>query len=508
MGRFTNAILALICLGIVCSVAPAQGRFETRQEAMKALTGGTAPIFSAGATAGGSNVLKFAQFGNGGDDPSLTSSIVLLNLATTGGPTSGSIHFFDLMGDPIDPAAVVGTIHGPGQINGMAVDFEMPELGDLTVTTTGQGELVQGSAEVTSDGQLAGVIRFQISNVGSAAVGPSDVCSEYLSPVRLQGGVNTGMALLNPGEEEIEVNLSLLENGVEVDNGNTTRMLGPGERIAEFIDDYFPMADTDGFVGNLLMTSENGVFSALALELDAPGGTFTSLPVGCLPHPEFLYTGDLGPGFWGQLSPDWEACETDTRQSPIDIVGAVLDNGLEDLDLALEDQPIRLINNGHTIEQEMEQGTLDFEGAQYNLLQFHFHTFSEHVLGGARSPMEMHAVFRQSDNGPIAVVGVLINIGAQSDFLSNFVEHLPERSGDHFESEEVFNLLDGLTDTSEYYAYPGSLTTPPCSPIVTWIVLRNPAEMSQEQFDAFRRIMGNNFRSLQLLNGRTIRMSP
>lgn len=515
MKRTTAGIVVALSLAILSlSASMAQTPSDARSEVLRILRvqGSTEPVYSSAVAEGGSGELLFAQFGNGGQNPSLISSIVLINLATTGGSATGSINFFDQDGQPIPAGSVIGSGTGSGEMtpNGMGVDFEIPELGDLTVTTNGQGDLVQGSARVTSDGDLAGVIRFSISDVGEAAVGPSALTSRAITPVRRQGGVNTGIAILNTGEEEIEIDLELLTNGTQTENGAASRMVGPGERIAEFIDGYFPQADTAGFVGSVQIGSDNGDFAALALELDSSAGSFASLPVSPLPMPEFLYTGDKGPGFWGELSPDWTACSTDTRQSPIDIVGAVTDNGLDPLDLELEPSPIRLINNGHTLEQEVEEesGTLHLDGADYALLQFHFHTFAEHTVDGARSAMELHAVFRQAGNGPIAVIGVLWNIGAASDFLAAFVDDLPEKTGEHFDSEETIDLADGLTDTSAYYTYEGSLTTPPCSPIATWIVLKDPAQMSQEQFESFRRIMGNNFRPLQMLTGRTIRQTP
>jgi carbonic anhydrase len=198
---------------------------------------------------------------------------------------------------------------------------------------------------------------------------------------------------------------------------------------------------------------------------------------------EFGYSGDIGPGFWGELDSSWIACSTDLRQTPIDISGAVLDNKLTPLDLVLQDTEIELINNGHTIEQEYEPGSsLRLNGVTYDLLQFHFHTFSEHTIRGVRYPMELHAVFRNSGTGNLAVLGTFFQIGGENQFLAEFDDHLPEKDGDHFSSEHHINLANGLTETSSYYTYAGSLTTPPCSPIVTWVLLKEPATISAEQF--------------------------
>jgi carbonic anhydrase len=98
-------------------------------------------------------------------------------------------------------------------------------------------------------------------------------------------------------------------------------------------------------------------------------------------------------------------------------------------------------------------------------------------------------------------------LGKPNEFLDTLISAgLPEKKDDSVESHVTINLTEGLVRTSNYYTYPGSLTTPPCSEIVTWIVLKKQATMSEEQFKAFNRIMGNNFRPLQDRNARTIRV--
>ncbi len=177
--------------------------------------------------------------------------------------------------------------------------------------------------------------------------------------------------------------------------------------------------------------------------------------------------------------------------------------------LDLHPTEIHVVNNGHTLALEYEPGsTIEFDGAVYDLLQFHFHTLSEHTVRGRRFPMEMHAVFGDDSTGNFLVVGQFFKIdddGEENSFLAEFDRHLPALSGGKFVSEESINLADGLVKAKKYLTYEGSLTTPPCSPIVTWIVLRKTASLSEAQFHAFRDIMGNNFRPLQDLNGRPIR---
>jgi carbonic anhydrase len=217
--------------------------------------------------------------------------------------------------------------------------------------------------------------------------------------------------------------------------------------------------------------------------------------------PHFEYSSDAGPAFWSGLSSDWRACSgIGGRQTPIDISPSQTLPTLPvltPLQLTLRPTEISLLNNGHTLELEAGAGdTLTFNGVVYDLLQVHFHTLSEHTVDGVRYPMEQHAVFKDARTGALAVIGMFYKIGASSAFLANFTE-LPEKTGQTFESRRTVNVRDSLTATDSYFAYSGSLTTPPCLEIVTWLLLKTPAEMSQEQFARFWRVMGNNFRPTQ-----------
>jgi len=225
---------------------------------------------------------------------------------------------------------------------------------------------------------------------------------------------------------------------------------------------------------------------------------------------EFSYNGDHGPGFWSE-TPGWEACgrstEPGARQTPIDIRDTVADPHLRRLDLHILETEIALTNNGHTIEQEYENGSeLVLNGAVYELQQFHFHALSEHAVHDHRGIMEQHTVFKNLKDGTMAVVGVIYELGPKSHFLDRLINAgLPQKSGDETHSGHSIDLADGLTDTAAYYTYAGSLTTPPCSETVTWFVLKHPATLSKAQFEAFNHILGNNFRPLQARNGRVVR---
>jgi len=226
---------------------------------------------------------------------------------------------------------------------------------------------------------------------------------------------------------------------------------------------------------------------------------------------DFAYSGDKGPGFWAELhgkdGKEFTACapSPSARQSPIDIDRVVEDPGLGPLKVEFVKAPFGMKNLGYTIQADPAFGsTLNVDGRSYSLLQFHFHTLSEHTVGGRHGVMEVHFVFKHSDTD-FAVIGVLYRVGRSNAFLKTLIDAgLPEKTTSPVVTVTP-NLEKALTDTSQYFTYPGSLTTPPCSPVVTWLVLKQWAELSPEQFEAFRRILGNDFRPLQDPNGRSIR---
>jgi len=233
--------------------------------------------------------------------------------------------------------------------------------------------------------------------------------------------------------------------------------------------------------------------------------------VSCIPltaQEEFTYNGDTGPGYWSDLESDFSACAASPsgHQSPIDIDAVIEDSRLDTLNLLLSEMPFTLINNGHTIMATPKfGGTLRLDGDTYTLAQFHFHTLSEHAVEGNRGAMELHAVFTDA-NGNNAVIGMLYKIGRPNLFVQQLIAAgLPKLTTSAPVTINRLGLGDAFTDTSRYYTYAGSLTTPPCSENVSWVVLKQWAELSPEQFEAFRTILGNDFRPLQKRNQRVVR---
>ncbi|CAM1343622.1 carbonic anhydrase [Tenacibaculum amylolyticum] len=198
-------------------------------------------------------------------------------------------------------------------------------------------------------------------------------------------------------------------------------------------------------------------------------------------------------------------CGSTVRQTPVDIVGTIDDPMLTDLNFNYEASTTDIINNGHTIQFNYNgSATLNLQGDAYNLLQFHFHTQSEHTVDSKQYPLEVHLV-HQNASKDLAVVGVFFELGSENSFLNQFITHLPTNKDDSYLDMNMnYNASDLFPTNKSYYTYEGSLTTPPCSEIVEWFVMETPLKASQAQLDALADIMHDNFRPIQPLNGRTI----
>lgn len=211
------------------------------------------------------------------------------------------------------------------------------------------------------------------------------------------------------------------------------------------------------------------------------------------------YEGEGGPEHWAELGyPDASGSE----QSPIDIPAGTL---LHDADIVFsyDSSALNIINNGHTIKVDYDEGsTIEVEDNTYKLLQFHFHYLSEHTIGGEHSDMEMHLV-HQSDEGEYAVVGVMMDAGAENSAYAPMWGYLPAEEGEVETIEGVtVNAVDLLPEVRTYYRYDGSFTTPPCTEGVNWFLMDTPVELSTTQIDAFKEIYSNNYRPVQPFNDR------
>lgn len=222
-------------------------------------------------------------------------------------------------------------------------------------------------------------------------------------------------------------------------------------------------------------------------------------------HPiHWGYEGVEGPEFWGQLTPSYALCANGHNQSPINITNPI---AVDVSNIVFNYQPtaFNIINNGHTIQVNYDEGSsIEVDGTTYQLLQFHFHTLSEHTLNGKHSAMEMHLVHK-SDEGYLAVVSVMMNQGNENSSLTPIWEHLPAEAGEEQHIDGVtINATELLPKERLTYQYSGSLTTPPCSEGVKWFVLTTPIEVSEAQVAAFESIIGHNYRPVQSLSARQV----
>lgn len=229
----------------------------------------------------------------------------------------------------------------------------------------------------------------------------------------------------------------------------------------------------------------------------------------------FEYEGNQGPEYWETLcNGDWTDCGG-AAQSPLDIINddAVKDENLDPISINFSQSATNIYNNGHTIQFNYDSGsTSTLNGITYNLLQFHFHTGSEHTINGSRYPMEMHLVHQNPDTGDLAVIGFFFETGKENAVLEHFINDLPQHEGNQFVSDFNYSVEDMIISSDDdqigkYFTYQGSLTTPPCSEIVTWYVVKKSIRASQHQLEEFENIMHENFRPVQDLNGRIVAIS-
>ncbi len=238
---------------------------------------------------------------------------------------------------------------------------------------------------------------------------------------------------------------------------------------------------------------------------------FTALTAPALyaadPAPEgahWSYSGDTGPAHWGSLSPEYSACSQGKEQSPVNISNAQRSK-LPVIEFNYQPSALAVVNNGHTIQVNYAQGSsITIDGKTYNLVQFHFHHLSETMVKGKHAPLEGHLVHKSAD-GKLAVVAVLFDEGKANPAIATVWSNLPKAEGTENKPSGVeVNAAQLLPDKFEYYTFPGSLTTPPCSEGVTWLVVSHRMTASKEQIDAFAKLYPNNYRPVQPLNGRKI----
>jgi carbonic anhydrase len=231
-------------------------------------------------------------------------------------------------------------------------------------------------------------------------------------------------------------------------------------------------------------------------------------------HPEshghaahWSYGGEHGPSHWGNLQPSYATCATGKRQSPIHIEDHnTLQGPAEPIQINYQPSNATVVNNGHTIQVNVSgNNSITVRGTAYQLLQFHFHHPSEEQINSRRFTMVAHLV-HQSAQGQLAVIAVLLGAGQANALIHQVWTYMPLDHGDKVNMPPgLLNLSELLPKDQRYYQFLGSLTTPPCSENVLWMVLKEPMTLSPEQIRLFAQMFPNNARPVQPLHGRVVR---
>ena len=224
----------------------------------------------------------------------------------------------------------------------------------------------------------------------------------------------------------------------------------------------------------------------------------------------WAYEGAGGPEHWGDLKPEFRLCASGKRQSPIDIRDDIRDGIRVDLEkIQFDYQPsgFAVLDNGHTIQVNVAAGnSLQVMGRRFELLQFHFHKPSEERVNGRQYDMVAHLVHKDPD-GRLAVVAVLLERGREQPLVQTVWNNLPLEKGEALTAPGQMDLNQLLPEDRAYYTYMGSLTTPPCSEGVLWMVMRQPVQVSANQLNIFGKLYPMNARPVQPGSGRLIKES-
>jgi carbonic anhydrase len=230
--------------------------------------------------------------------------------------------------------------------------------------------------------------------------------------------------------------------------------------------------------------------------------------------PHWSYEGAEDPSHWASLSPEFALCGSGRQQSPIDFVtekttpspaGAA---GIEAVRLDKAEArtgPVDVVNNGHTIQVDaVGFDVLVIGSDRYVLQQFHFHTPSEHTVDGRSYPLEVHFVHKTA-RGKLAVIGMLFEEGAENAALTPYWSRMPRSAGPPVDlGKSDVDVRKVLPAHLGVFRYTGSLTTPPCTEGVSWLVLKEHATASPAQIEAFRALMRHDNRPIKPLNGRAV----
>ena len=246
--------------------------------------------------------------------------------------------------------------------------------------------------------------------------------------------------------------------------------------------------------------------AAAGAQARGAAGSATGARKGGEAHAAWAYEGAAGPQAWGALRPEFSLCAKGRRQSPIDIQGGLAVD-LEPVQFDYRASRFAVVDNGHTVQVKPAPGSaIELGGRRFELQQFHFHRPAEERIDGRSFEMSLHLVHKDAQ-GRLAVVALLLDRGPPQPVVQQVWNNLPLELHQEAEARAALDLDALLPADRRYYTYMGSLTTPPCSEGVQWVVMRQPVTLAPEQIDLFARIYPMNARPVQAAAGRRIMQS-
>jgi carbonic anhydrase len=232
-------------------------------------------------------------------------------------------------------------------------------------------------------------------------------------------------------------------------------------------------------------------------------GCQTTHSVDATSHAHWGYEGEMGPEYWGSLSPEFLLCEHGVNQSPLDIQRTIAAE-LQPISFNYTGQARSVINNGHTLQVDVDPGSFMRIGDErFDLTQLHFHSPSEHHIRGESFPLEAHFV-HQNAEGQLAVSAVMFRLGEDQQDLAEIGKASTIKAGEANSIELDMSRIKLHPSQRDYFRYSGSLTTPPCTEGVAWFILKEAGHISQKQVDRFVSLIGEDARGIQPQNARIV----
>lgn len=222
-------------------------------------------------------------------------------------------------------------------------------------------------------------------------------------------------------------------------------------------------------------------------------------------HPaHWGYSGEAGPEHWGELDDDFETCSAGRNQSPVDLDN-LIEAELPAIPFDYQPGGHQVVNNGHVVQVDYSAGSrITVDATAFELKQFHFHAPSENTIDGKSFPLEAHFVHADAQ-GNLAVVALMFEQGGSNKLLEALWRQVPSAEGGETHLAVPVAAADLLPSDRNYYRYSGSLTTPPCTEGVRWLVLKQPAQATVGQLGKVRQVIGHaNNRPVQPTGARPL----